>query len=153
MILRSLQAHGIVAVLAVLALFAVPSAAFSDDRHDDHSRDHHRESERPVSLFTPPLDPGGTESRVLECHILNASDDVVVVRIQVLSVNDDNRLIRETVDFPLRPFQTSLIAATGLEAPRFCRFIVHGPKNAVRASAVVRNGAEDPVTTAALPAH
>jgi hypothetical protein len=104
-------------------------------------------------LFTPPLDPGGTADKVLECHIVNVSNAVRRVRIQVLSA--DGRVIRSTVTFPLLPMQSSLNAANGLEvvpAPGYCKFAVDSSKSAVRAAAVIRGG-DEPVTTAALPAE
>ena len=84
-----------------------------------------------VMLITPPLVPLGDVN--FECQIINVSTAPLSVRMQVWG--GSNNLISDSGVFTLNPGMSGGTGAVTNDLPRYCKFIVGGTKQAVRASA------------------
>src|SRR5262245_48658249 len=87
-----------------------------------------------ATLFTPPLVPEGDNQ--LDCYLVNVSEKTRAATIQALDAT--GRVLKE-VPVTLAP-GAELVATVEADAkPRYCKFIVDGPRAAFRASVLVRD--------------
>lgn len=89
-----------------------------------------------AELFTPPLEPDGTNR--LDCRILNISSENRTVRTRV--VDNNGTVVVDTGDFILGPGATAVaFFEANAGTPRHCHFTVQGknPQARYRASACV----------------
>lgn len=86
-----------------------------------------------TELFTPPLVPEG--NNVLDCYLVNVSDQTRAVKIRVLNREGE---VLESIETTLDPGQENVARAGSDSQPRYCQFIVEGKKSHFRASILVR---------------
>lgn len=86
-----------------------------------------------ATLFSPPLVPLG--SNQLDCYLVNVSDKERKATIQAL---DAQGVALKTVPVILAPGTEFVATVEAEEEPRYCKFIVDGPRGAFRASVLVR---------------
>lgn len=96
--------------------------------------------------MSPPLVPDGENQ--LDCYLVNVGDRIRSVRIQALTKNG---VPVATVDAVLPPGHEEVARAGANDLPRYCRFVVEGPKADFRASVLVRQ--EGVGSISALPAQ
>jgi hypothetical protein len=99
-----------------------------------------------VTLFSPPLVPDG--DNVLDCYLVNVSNQARGVRIQIFNREGD---VIETVETTLQPGQEDVARANADQLPRYCKFVVNGKKTDFRASVLVRQDGVGAIS--ALPAE
>ncbi|HEV8579076.1 MAG TPA: hypothetical protein VGX68_08320 [Thermoanaerobaculia bacterium] len=99
-----------------------------------------------VTLFSPPLVPEG--NNVLDCYLVNVSNQAREVRIQIFSREGD---VIETVKTTLEPGEEDVARAGANLLPRYCKFVVAGKKTDFRASVLVRQDGVGAIS--ALPAE
>ena len=86
-----------------------------------------------AELFSPPLVPDG--SNVLDCYLVNVSDETRQATIQVFNRTG---VAVATVETTLGPGQEDVARADASLQPRYCRFDVDGKSSHFRASILVR---------------
>ena len=87
-----------------------------------------------ATLFTPPLVPEGDNR--LDCYLVNVGDKTRKVLIQAL--NAQGTVVAEE-PVTLAPSTEFVATSPSEDKPRYCKFVVVGPKNAFRASILVRD--------------
>ena len=99
-----------------------------------------------ATLVSPPLVAAG--ERVLDCYLVNVGKKSREVTIQVFSREGE---VVEYVQTTLDPGKEDVARADAAKSPRYCRFVVDGPRGDFRASILVRDEALGAVS--ALPAQ
>ena len=99
-----------------------------------------------VTLFSPPLVAEG--NNVLDCYLVNVSQQPRNVNIQILSREGTVLLSVPTV---LAPGQEDVARAPAAQLPRYCKFIAQGLATHFRASVLVRQDGVGAIS--ALPAN
>ena len=99
-----------------------------------------------ATLFSPPLVAEG--SHVLDCYLVNVSDQPRQVTIQVFDREGD---IVKTVETVLGPGKEDVARTTSAQRGRYCKFVVDGAKSTVRGSILVRKVGVGAIS--ALPAN
>lgn len=99
-----------------------------------------------ATLVSPPLVPEG--DNVLDCYLVNVGTKSRAVVIDVFA-RDGSTV--EHVETTLDPGEEDVARATSDEQPRYCRFVVTGPKADFRASVLIRQTGVGAIS--ALPAN
>ena len=86
-----------------------------------------------TTLFTPPLVPEG--QNVLDCYLVNVSDQARDATIQVL--NGDGTGL-QSVGVTLNPGAESVATVSASQSPRYCKFDIEGSRMDFRGSILVR---------------
>jgi hypothetical protein len=86
-----------------------------------------------TTLVTPPLAPEG--DNVLECHLVNVSDEARTVAIEVRAPDGT---VLTTVGGTLNAGDTAAAMVASSASPRYCKFLVEGWRVHFRGSIVVR---------------
>jgi hypothetical protein len=85
------------------------------------------------SFFTPPLVAEG--QNLLECHVVNVSDEV---RSATIEVRSQDGSVLATGGGTLNPGDETAAIVPGSASPRYCKFLVEGSRLHFRASIMVR---------------
>jgi hypothetical protein len=86
-----------------------------------------------TTLVTPPLAPEG--DNVLECHLVNVSDEARTVTIEV---HAQDGTVLTTVGGTLNAGDAAVATVGASASPRYCKFLVEGGRVHFRGSIVVR---------------
>ena len=86
-----------------------------------------------TTLITPPLAPEG--NNLLECHLVNVSDEARAVTIEVRA---SDGTILTSIGGTLGAGDAAVVPVVAGASPRYCRFLVEGFRIQFRGSVVVR---------------
>ena len=86
-----------------------------------------------TTIVTPPLAAEG--QNVLECHLVNVSDEARTIAIEVRAQDGS---VLATDGGTLNPGDATMATAPASASARYCRFLVEGARAHFRGSIVVR---------------